>query len=64
MRQLAGDAAFRSDNSVDRQYEVVTPEVVDARWIPLGRESCLEQALLQRITGKLKDRGNCCPVSP
>ncbi|MFO0809472.1 MAG: hypothetical protein U0746_12675 [Gemmataceae bacterium] len=60
LRQLAGDAAFRSDPSRDRQFDVVTPDVVDTRWIPLGQEPTLEQAILQRITTKLSDRAKSC----
>jgi hypothetical protein len=56
MRSTAGAAAFRSDTSVDRQYEVIDPSVVDAAWVPLGRECHLEQVILQRITKKLRDR--------
>jgi hypothetical protein len=54
IRATAGDAAFRSDNTVDRQFEVVDPSVVEGNWIPLGREVYLEQAILQRITQKIK----------
>jgi hypothetical protein len=49
IRATAGAASFQSDNTVDRQYEVVDPSVVDSNWAPLGRECHLEQAILQRI---------------
>jgi hypothetical protein len=49
VRQTAGAASFRSDNTVERQFEVVDPSVQDSNWIPLGREPHLEQAILQRI---------------
>jgi len=49
IRATAGAASFQSDNTVDRQYEVVDPSVIDANWAPLGRETHLEQAILQRI---------------
>jgi hypothetical protein len=55
IRATAGAAAFRSDNTVARQYEVVDPSVVDSNWIPLGRECHLEQALLQRITQRVRE---------
>jgi hypothetical protein len=45
----AGAAAFRSDNSVDRQFEVVDPTVIETTWIPKGRETYLEQEILKRI---------------
>ncbi len=56
IRATGGGAAFRSDNTVERQYEVVDPSVVESNWIPLGREVNLEQVLLQRITKKLHCR--------
>lgn len=45
----AGPAAFRSDPTVERQYEVVDPTVVAANWIPLGRDIALEQEILERV---------------
>jgi hypothetical protein len=48
-RSTAGAAAFRSDNTVERQFEVIDPSVLDANWIPLGRETALEQVILQRL---------------
>jgi hypothetical protein len=59
IRATAGAAAFRSDNTVARQYEVVDPSVVDAGWVPLGREVNLEQAILQRITRRIKSCTQC-----
>jgi hypothetical protein len=55
IRATAGAAAFRSDNSVDRQFEVVDPSVIEANWIPKGREENLEQAILQRIRHKINE---------
>jgi hypothetical protein len=49
MRSTAGAAAFRSDNTVERQFEVIDPSVLDVNWIPLGRETALEQVILQRL---------------
>jgi hypothetical protein len=59
IRATAGAAAFRSDNSVERQFEVVDPSVIDANWIPQGREVNLEQAILQIIQHKIKDCTRC-----
>jgi hypothetical protein len=42
-------AAFRSDNTVERQFEVIDPTVFESNWIPLGRDCPMEQAILQRI---------------
>lgn len=49
IRATAGAASFRSDNTVERQFEVVDATVVDADWIPIGRDVKLEQAILHRL---------------
>lgn len=58
-RATAGAASFRSDNTVERQFEVIDASVIDTRWIPIGRDLKLEQVLLKRIAafhvGGLKD---------
>jgi hypothetical protein len=61
-RATAGAAAFRSDNTVERQFEVVDPSVVEGNWIPKGRETHLEQTILQKIQKGLEVGKNCgCP---
>ena len=49
IRATAGSAIFRSDNTVDRQFEVIDPSIFESYWIPLGRDTALEQAILQQI---------------
>ena len=49
VRATAGAAAFRSDNSVERQFEVIDPTVFEPSWIPRGRDAQLEQLILQRL---------------
>jgi hypothetical protein len=49
IRQTAGAASFRTDNPLERQYEVVDPLVFESRWIPLGRNVPMEQAILEKI---------------
>jgi hypothetical protein len=49
IRASAGIAAFRSDPTVERQYQVVDPETIDANWAPRGRDVEMEQLILQRI---------------
>lgn len=56
IRATAGAAAFRSDNTVDRRYEVVDPNRPEAGWIPRGREPYLERAILRRIEDRLNRR--------
>ncbi len=53
VRATAGAATFRSDNTVERQYEVIDPTVFESNWIPLGRDLPLEQEILQKIKGCL-----------
>ncbi len=48
-RATAGAAAFRSDPTVERQFEVIDPTVFESNWIPLGRDTEMEQLMLQRI---------------
>jgi hypothetical protein len=49
IRATAGAAAFRSDITVERQFEVIDPTVFESNWIPRGRDCELEQVILQRL---------------
>jgi hypothetical protein len=49
IRATAGAAAFRSDPTVERQFEVIDPTVFESNWIPLGHDVELEQLILQRL---------------
>jgi hypothetical protein len=49
VRATAGTASFRTNNTVERQYEVIDPTVFESNWIPLGRNTKLEQVILQRL---------------
>lgn len=51
VRSTAGAASFRSDNTVEREFEVIDPTIFESNWIPLGRDVPLEQAVLQRLKG-------------
>lgn len=43
-------SVFRDQMTVDRQFQVVDPEVsVEVAWIPKGRETALEDAILCKI---------------
>jgi len=46
-------AAFRSDPTVDRTYEVVDPAIASTAWIPKGRDYPLEQKILRKIRDKV-----------
>jgi hypothetical protein len=48
-RTASGPAIFRSDNTVERHFEVVQGSNTDTAWIPIGRDHRLEQVILQRI---------------
>jgi hypothetical protein len=49
VRSTAGAASFRSDNTVERQFEVIDPTIFESNWIPLGRDTQMEQVILQRL---------------
>lgn len=49
VRATAGAAIFRVDNNIERQFTVVDPTVIEANWIPRGRDVEIEQILLQRV---------------
>jgi hypothetical protein len=49
VRSTAGSAAFRSDTTVERQFEVIDPGFFEANWIPQGRNTEFEQLILQRL---------------
>lgn len=49
LRATAGAASFRSDSTVERQNEVIDAAVFDSHWIPTGRDTCLEQAILEKL---------------
>lgn len=48
-RATAGAASFRSDQTVERQFEVIDPTIFESNWIPLGRDAALEQEILRKI---------------
>jgi hypothetical protein len=49
-RATAGAAVFRSDNVVERQFEVIdVAPPQSGGWIPIGRDCKLEQVILQQI---------------
>jgi hypothetical protein len=49
IRSTAGAASFRSDSTVERQFEVIDPAVFDRCWAPMGRDQCLENAIIKKI---------------
>ena len=55
-RAAAGGAAFRSDPSIDREFEIVDPTVVSHVWIPKGRDVPLEQKILRKIRWEMMRR--------
>jgi hypothetical protein len=52
-RSTAGAAVFRNENNVERQFEVIDPTVFEATWIPKGRDTDIEQMLLEQIKRRL-----------
>jgi hypothetical protein len=49
VRATAGSASFRSDNTVERQFEVIDPTIFESSWIPKGRDLPLEQEILRKL---------------
>jgi hypothetical protein len=49
-RPTAGEATFRLDSSIQRQFEVVDFELYQSNWIPIGRDVKLEQVILERLS--------------
>jgi hypothetical protein len=49
IRYTAGGATFRVEPTVERQYEIVDPTVFESNWIPAGRDTALEQVILDRL---------------
>lgn len=52
-RQTAGRAVFNNDFPVNRTREIVGPVPVPLQWIPRGRDTKLEQVILNRIRDAL-----------
>jgi hypothetical protein len=52
-RQSAGRAVFNNDFPVNRTREIVGPVPVPLFWIPRGRDTRLEQVILNRIRDNL-----------
>jgi hypothetical protein len=52
-RQMGGRAVFKNDFPVNRVREVIGPIPVPLQWIPRGRDSKLEQAILGKLRAAL-----------
>lgn len=52
-RSTTSAVIFRSENNIDRKFEVVDPSVLESNWIPMGRDPALEQVILQRLREEL-----------
>jgi hypothetical protein len=49
IRSTAGGAIFRTENNVDRQFEVIDANIFEPTWIYRGRDVNLEQELICRL---------------
>ena len=49
-RATAGEATYRLQSTLERQFSVIDAGQFDNGWIPIGRDACLEQVILERIT--------------
>jgi len=48
-RQTAGAASFQDQPTVEREFVIIDPTVFESQWIPRGRNTALEQEILERI---------------
>jgi hypothetical protein len=49
IKQTAGAAIFRTDNSVERQFEVIDGTYFESGWIYKGRDQALEQKVIRAL---------------
>lgn len=49
-RATAGEATYRLVPTIERANTVLDPAQAEATWIPMGRDTPLEQVILERIT--------------
>jgi hypothetical protein len=49
-RATAGEATYRLVPTLERQFSVVEPALFEPTWIPKGRDTAIEQAILERVT--------------
>lgn len=49
LRDTGGGAIFRLDNDVERQFEVIDPNVFSSMWIYKGRDEAFEQQIICRL---------------
>lgn len=53
VRGSVGGAVFRSENTVERQFEVIDPAFFEPSWIFKGRDEAMEQELIRRLVSCL-----------
>ncbi len=53
IRSSIGNAIFRTQNNVAREFEVVDPMFFSSVWIFKGRDVPLEQELIRRLKNRL-----------
>jgi hypothetical protein len=49
IRSTVGAAIFRTENNVERQFEVIDPTWYESDWIFRGRDTALEQDIIRRL---------------
>ncbi|MSQ94436.1 MAG: hypothetical protein EXR98_07760 [Gemmataceae bacterium] len=54
VRSTVGGAVFRTENTVERQPEVIDATVFDPAWINRGRDKAFEQELIKRFKSALR----------
>ena len=56
LRSAVGGAVFRSENTVERQTEVIDATFFEPNWIYRGRDAALEQELIRRFKKALEQQ--------
>jgi hypothetical protein len=49
VRSTASSSTLRLESPLERQFDVIFPEVFESAWIPIGRDIALEQVILDRL---------------
>jgi hypothetical protein len=49
IRMTAGGAVFRTDNNIDRTFEVIDANIFEPTWFFVGRDVTMEQELIRRL---------------
>jgi hypothetical protein len=61
LRSTVGGAVFRSENTVERQTEVIDATFFEPNWMYRGRDAMMEQELIRRFKCAMARSQACGP---